>query len=521
MPRDLGQTLEPEETGGASRGRRRILFVASEIFPLAKSGGLADVCSALPAALARLGADVHLVMPAYEQALDLADKPRRAGSLDGVMGHDRVGIVNARMPDTGLPVSLIDVPELYCDGGGLYQHADGSDRANNAQRFGVLSHAAARLAVGDGPTAWQPDIVHCHDWHTGLVPMLLRELGGAGRPATVFTVHNMAFQGLFPWGTLETLHLPAASDLYQGIEFYGRLSFLKAGLHFADYLTTVSRTYAREIQTPGYGCGLEAVVRARADRLAGIVNGIDSGFWGPVENPALAAGYSRRDMTGKRLCKRALQHDLGLVEAAEAPLLTFVGRLTSQKMADVLRDVLPDILARGADRQFALLGQGERGLERDFLDLAAAYPGRVAVQIGYSEDRAQRLHAGGDILIHGSRFEPCGLTQLYAMRFGTIPVVRNVGGLADTVVDASEAALAAGHATGVSFDAPTVEAMLAATERAVELYRQPLVWRRLQAAAMACDFNWERSAQEYLGIYEQIAPRQGSAFTDEAMKEIA
>lgn len=483
--------------------QHHVQFVASEIFPLAKSGGLADVCAALPAALTRLGADVHLVMPGYEQALDLAEKPHLAGVIENVLGRDQVRVIAARLPGSGLPVSLIDIPDLY-GGVGLYQNADGTDRDDNAVRFAALCHAAARLAAGEGGAAWQPDIVHCHDWHTGLVPALLRNLCGAARPATVFTVHNLAYQGLFPWEALGRLDLPDDPELHAAMEFHGRMSFLKAGLGFSDFLTTVSKTYAREVQTSEYGCGLESVLAARADSFTGIVNGIDAGFWNPMGSPWLASSYSRRSMAGKKRCKHALQQELGLIQDEDAPLMIFLGRLISQKMADVLRDCLAQMMEQEGDRQFALLGQGDPALERDFTAIAAAFPGRVSVQIGYSEDRAHRLHAGGDILIHGSRYEPCGLTQLYAMRFGTIPVVRAVGGLADTVVDASEAALADGTATGICFEQPTSEAMRAAVDRAVALYRQPLVWRRLQTAAMGCDFDWEESARQYLEIYDRL-----------------
>ncbi len=495
--------------------------MASEIFPLAKTGGLADVCAALPAALARLGADVHLVMPGYEEALDLAEKPRVVEVLDDVLGHDGVRVVSARMPDTGLPVSLIDIPALYRDGGGLYQHADGSDRANNATRFGAFSHAAARLAGGTPGLPWRPNVVHCHDWHTGLVPMLLCHGDLPERPATVFTVHNMAFQGLFPLESRQALRLPANGSCLGDLELHGRLSFLKAGIRYADFLTTVSRTYAREIRTPDYGYGLESAVEARADTLAGIVNGIDAGFWSPTSSPWISATYSRQNLAGKRICKQALQRDLGLHERADAPLLVSISRLTEQKMADTLRDGLPGMLARDPTLQFALLGQGDRALERDFTALAGMFPGRVSVRIGYAEDYAHRLHAGGDILIHGSRFEPCGLTQLYAMRFGTIPVVRAVGGLADTVVDASEATLTDGSATGICFDPPTAEAMFSAIERAVALYRQPLVWRRLQIAAMSRDFSWERSARDYLEVYDRLLPGTEARTDGVARKEIA
>ena len=501
--------------------RKHVQFVASEIYPLGKTGGLADVCAALPAALSRLGTDVRLVMPGYEEALDLAEKPHVSAVLDDVLGFENIRIIAARTPDSGLPVSLIDIPALYRDGGGIYQNADGSDRRNNAVRFAALSQAAVQLAAGRGGTAWRPDIVHCHDWHTGLLPLMLRQQCGQRYPATVFTVHNMSFQGLFPWEEMAALGLPNNETLLEGLEFFGQLSFLKAGLFYSDYLTTVSPTYAREIQTPEYGYGLDGLVKSKVDRLSGILNGIDADLWSPSKSKWLPASYSLRDISGKRHCKSILQGELGLAVDEQAPLIIFIGRLTGQKMADVLRECLPAMLAGEPDRQFALLGQGDLVLEDNFRAIARNFPGRVSVQTSYTEERAHRLHAGGDILIHGSRFEPCGLTQLYAMRFGVIPVVRPVGGLADTVVDATEQAVADGTATGFHFQAPTADAMLSAINRAVMFYRRPLSWRRLQLAAMSCEFNWERSAREYLGLYDRLVPSHGEIETTAPAREIA
>lgn len=488
-------------------GRYRIQFVASEIFPLAKTGGLADVSAALPAALARMGADVRLVMPGYQEALDRAERLHAIGVLDDVLGFGKARVLAGRMPDTGLPISLIDIPALYRDGGGIYLKADGTDRENNAVRFAALSHAAVEVALGKAGSDWRANIVHCNDWHTGLIPLLLRREDPSNRPATVFTIHNMAYQGQFPIEQYGQLGVPGIPGAFEGLEFYGRGNLLKSGLHFADFLTAVSPTYAREIQTPECGYGLEGVVSARASRLKGILNGIDREFWSPTGNRWLAASYSQRDIAGKRQCKRDLQRELGLIEDENAPLMVFIGRLTWQKMADVMRDVLPQVLKREPDRQFALLGQGDHDIETGFRTLALAFPGRVAVHIGYCEERAHRLHAGGDILIHGSRYEPCGLTQLYAMRFGTPPIVRPVGGLADTVIHASDAAIADGTATGFHFEEATAAAKLEAIDDAVELYRQPLKWRRLQRAAMSADFNWERSAREYLNVYDRLLPR--------------
>ncbi len=488
--------------------RYRVQFVASEIFPLAKTGGLADVAGALPAALASMGADVRLVMPGYMEALDRAEGLRTVGRIDDLLGFDGARVLAGRMPDSGLPVSLVDIPALYRDGGGIYLRADGTDRDDNAVRFAALSHAAVEIAQGRAGSSWRPNVVHCNDWHTGLIPVLLRAETGS-RPSTVFTIHNMAFQGQFPLDQFSAVGLPDLPGAYQALEFYGRGNLLKVGLQFADYLTAVSPTYAREIQTSDYGYGLEGVVAARADRLKGILNGIDAGLWTPAGNRWLAASYSERDLSGKRQCKRDLQRELGLIEDDSAPLMVFIGRLTWQKMADVMRDVLPQVLKREPDRQFALLGQGDRDIESGFRNLAMAFPGRVAVRIGYTEREAHRLHAGGDMLIHGSRYEPCGLTQLYAMRFGTPPIVRPVGGLADTVIHANDGTIADGTATGFHFWEATGQAKLEAIDDAIALYRRPLSWCRLQGAAMKTDFRWERSAREYLDVYDRLLPPDG------------
>jgi starch synthase len=497
----------------------RIQVVASEIFPLAKTGGLADVCAALPQSLAQLGNEMRLVMPAYEQALDLAERPIVRGVLTNILGLDQVRIIAARMPDTGLPVTLIDAPEVYRNGGGIYVNADGTERTDNALRFGLLCHAAARLAQGETTPDWIPDIVHCNDWHTGLIPLLLRNVDA--RPATVFTIHNMAFQGLFPHETAKMLELPSDPEVVEAMEFFGKMSFLKLGITYADWVTTVSPTYAQEIQTAEYGCGLEGLMAARADHLTGILNGINSEFWGPFENPRLPAAYNARDISGKWACKLGLQSELGLIQDEDAPLLIFVSRLTHQKMADVVCDALPEMMAQEPDRQFALLGQGDPELEARFRALGEQFPGRVSIRIGYSEDDAHRLHAGGDILIHGSRFEPCGLTQLYAMRFGTVPIVRPVGGLADTIVHATEQTIRNGTATGVCFDEPTKDGMLGAINHAIQLYRLPLIWRRIQYNAMNSDFSWKRSAQKYFELFDQLAPAPATAADESIPRVIA
>ncbi|HZD25677.1 MAG TPA: glycogen synthase GlgA [Alphaproteobacteria bacterium] len=480
--------------------------MASEVYPLAKTGGLADVCAALPQALAALGVDVRLIVPGYESALDRVLHPQIKCNLDDILGIEDARLVSGEMPDSGIPVLLVDVPRLYRRAGSLYQAWDGSDWLDNDRRFAVFCHAAARIALGRADSLPAPDLVHCHDWHAGLVPLLLR--GRPKAPPSVFTVHNMAFQGNFPPETFERLGLPAGSFGPDGVEFYGQVSFLKAGLQYADYLSTVSRRYAREVQTQEFGHGLDGLMRRRARRLCGIVNGIDTALWNPHANPWLPERFSDEDLAGKRICKRELQVELGLRDDPEAVLAVSACRLTHQKMIDVVADALPEMLARWPHLQFALLGQGERHLERRLAELAGNFPGRISVRIGYDEPEVHRLIAGADALLHGSRFEPCGLVQLYAMRYGAVPVVRRIGGLADTVRDVGLEALPDERATGFSFAEASREDMIAGLERAVAMHRQPPAWRKLQMQGMRTDFGWQRSARAYLRLYRALAARR-------------
>jgi starch synthase len=477
----------------------RILFASSEVYPLAKTGGLADVSAALPLALSELGVDVRLVMPGYPEALDTAEeiKPVAAYADDG----SPTRVLSARLPDSGLPVWLIDCPALFKRDGGLYQNEAGEDWHDNHHRFSLLSRIAARLALGEIVADWRADVVHANDWHTGLLPLLLRQSEGA-RPASLFTVHNLAFQGLFPAETLGELKLPDELVGPDGIEFYGRVSFLKAGIRFSDRFNTVSPSYAREILTPEFGCGLDGLINARAGDLSGILNGIDCGVWNPAADPFLPARYDAQDMAGKRVCKAELQRELGLAVAPDTPLIVWASRLAHQKMADTALDMLPALLQR--DVQFAAIGEGDAAYEQGFAELAHAHPGRVAAAIGYREPLAHRVYAGGDILLHPSRFEPCGLTPQYAMRYGTVPVVTAVGGLSDIVRDAG--GRAADGATGFSFVEQSAQAMLACLDRALAAYAQPIAWRRLRRQAMAQDFGWQASAGRYLALYRELAP---------------
>jgi starch synthase len=488
----MGESLAPDPTP-----QLRVLVVAAEIFPLAKTGGLADVVSALPVALAALGIDVRLMMPAFPSAKDALASVSRPHAL-GSISSAGVELIEGRTPDSGLPVYLVDCDELYARKGTPYGDEDGIDWADNARRFATLCHAATRVGLGEAGIAWRPDVVHCHDWHTGLVPLLIH-FAMPPKPRTVFTIHNAAFPGRFPFAAMRGLGVAAQAFGIDGAEFYGDFSFLKAGIRYADKISTVSPTYAREICTPEFGCGFDGLLRARSADLVGIMNGIDASLWNPASDPHLAQRYSRADCGGKAACKADLQREFGLEQDADAPLAIFVSRITSQKMADVLLHRLPGVLQRKPRLQFALQGRGDRPLESGFRALAERFPGRAGVRIDYSENLAHRLHGGGDLLLHGSRFEPCGLAQLYAMRYGTVPLVRRVGGLADSVIDND-----AGDpsANGFVFDAPDGDAMVRALDRCVDAYEaKPGRWQRLQQNAMSADFSWTRSAGKYARLY--------------------
>jgi len=478
----------------------RVLFASSEIYPLAKTGGLADVSAALPIALAGLGVDVRLVMPGYPEALDTAADVKVEAQCNG---GAPTRVLSARLPDSGLPVWLVDCPALFKRGGGLYQNPEGEDWHDNHQRFSLLARVAAKIAAGKVTADWRADVVHANDWHTGLLPLLLKT-GGDAQPATLFTVHNLAFQGLFPAGAMAELRLPDALFTTDGLEFHGRISFLKAGIRYSDRFNTVSPAYAREILTPEFGCGLDGLLNDRAGDLSGILNGIDCAVWNPASDPYLPARFDAHDMAGKHICKADLQRALGLDVEPETPLVVWASRLAHQKMADTALETLPALLER--DVQFALIGEGEAAYEQGFAELAQAHPGRMAVHIGYEEATAHRFYAAGDILLHPSRFEPCGLTPQYAMRYGTIPIVTGVGGLTDTVRDADEHAIRAGSATGFIFEEQNAPAMLACLERALAAYAQPVTWRRLQRQAMSQDFGWQASAARYLALYRELAP---------------
>jgi starch synthase len=481
----------------------KVLFVSAEFYPLAKTGGLADVSAALPNALGAKGVDARVLLPGYPAALASALGKQVAADLGDFYGIGRTRLIAARSPDTGLPIWLIECPAMYHRAGDLYQDPSGTDWPDNALRFGLLCRVAAAIAGKRVDIEWVPDVVHGNDWHAGLAAALIAAEGNAGqRPATLFTIHNMAFQGVFPRDSLVRLELPEYMFSPDGFEYYGQVSFLKAGIRYSDRLTAVSPTYAREILSPEYGFGLEGLLRNRAGALEGILNGIDHHVWSPSADDDLPAHYDRDDLGPKGLCKAVVQRELGLEVAASRPLISFVSRLTWQKMADLLPEVVPSLVERGA--QFALVGEGETNIETNLESLRDRFPGSIYIGIGYDERAEHRLHAASDILLAPARFEPCGLSQMYAMRYAALPVVRRTGGLADSVVNTDEQTLSAGTATGFSFDEATPAGMLSAVDRAIALYRQPLAWRHVQLRAMTEDFGWDRSAGRYLALYREM-----------------
>ena len=480
----------------------RILHVAAEIYPLVKTGGLADVAAALPAALVKRGLDARVLLPGLPGILEGMDELSPIIRIGPAFGAAVVTLLSGRLPDSGLPAYVIDAPFLYRREGNTYVAADGRDWSDNHRRFGLLGWIAAHMAAGELDPTWRPDVIHTHDWHTGLTPLYLAQ-NPAARTPTVFTIHNLAFQGAFPMDCLADLSLPIRRLMPHGIEFHHRLSFMKAGLVYARKITTVSPTYAREICSSEFGYGLEGVLRDRRADLSGILNGVDYQVWNP-DDPDIATPYGSDTLERKAVCKRALQRELGLAESgpAETPLFVVVSRLFAQKGMDLLLGALPDLLNAGG--QLAVLGTGDAELEAGFRRAAAADPQRVAAFIGYDEAMAHRFIAGGDVLLMPSRFEPCGLTQLYALRYGTLPLVRRVGGLADTVVDANAEHIGADRATGFVFGDAHSQALGARIGEACALYRQAGVWRGIQRRAMAQDYSWDDSAANYEALYRSL-----------------
>ncbi len=479
----------------------RVLHAAAEVFPLVKTGGLADVLGALPQALAGAGADVRLLLPGLPAILQGLERQRVVCELGAVFGAARVTLRSGTLQHSGVPAYVVDAPYLYQREGNPYLAANGEEWPDNLQRFALLGWVAAHLASGELDGDWTPDLLHAHDWHAAMACAYVAAHPGASA-ATVFTVHNLAYQGLFDAADYHLLDLPARFMVAGGIEFHGQVSFMKAGLAYAHRVTTVSPNYALEIATAEFGCGLDGVVRARGKQVSGILNGVDGAVWNPHTDTSIAARYSSSSLAGKKRCKAALQRSLGLRVDTQAPLLAVVSRLTSQKGLDLVLAALPAIQALGG--QLAIQGSGDTALEAAFTAAATRLGGAVAVRLGYDEMFAHQMIAGADMMLVPSRFEPCGLTQLYALAYGTVPVVRRVGGLADTVVDVGDAAVAPDQATGFMFGPPTAEALVGALTRASAMYRQGALWRSLMLRGMAQDFSWASAADKYMALYRDV-----------------
>lgn len=473
----------------------RLLFAASEAYPLIKTGGLADVAGSLPEVLRQQGMDVRLLLPAYQQLLATIAPPALVAELH--VHGTALRLLGTTLPGTGLHTWLLDHPLFTERPGNPYLDAHGQPWPDNAERFLLLSRVAAAIATGQAGLDWRPDILHCNDWHTG--PAIALTHLHDPRPRTVFTVHSLAHMGLFDRATFERLQLPEHFWHENSMEFYNQVSFIKGGLVYADCITTVSPNYAREIcESPG-GMGLEGLLRQRREHLTGILNGIDSAVWNPATDPHLQQRYSAQALDDKVRNKLALQASLKLVVGNERPLLGLVGRLVQQKGLELILPVLDELLALPA--QLVILGTGEARYEQQLLAQAAAHPGAMAVVLAYDETLAHRIEAAADIFLMPSLFEPCGLNQLYSLRYGTLPLVRAVGGLADTVIDSNPQTLADGSATGFVFEQPDAAEFIAALRRATALWYDQKRWRQVQRNAMRQDFSWQHSANLYRQLY--------------------
>ena len=489
--------------------RLKALSVASEVFPLVKTGGLADVAGALPGALAKEDIETTTLAPGYPALLAKLDKAEPAHRYSDLFGGPAT-VLAAKAGE--LDLFVLDAPHLFARPGNLYLGPDGLDWPDNAQRFGALARVGADVGKG-AATSFAPDIVHAHDWQAALTAAYLHYDGGP-RPGTVVTVHNLAFQGHFPAALLGVLGLPPDSLVIDGVEYFDGIGFLKAGLLFSDRITTVSPTYAREIMTPEWGMALDGLLRTRANVVHGIVNGIDVDVWDPEHDGRLPQPYNavRLDMRARN--KAALQERMDIELKADAPLFGVVTRISSQKGLDLLLGALPTLLALGG--QLALLGAGDRVLQEAFAQAARTHAGAVGCVFDYDESLAHLMQAGSDFIVVPSRFEPCGLTQLCALRYGAVPVVTHVGGLADTVIDANEAALTAGVATGLQFSPPVASQMIYALERAGALYQDAATMRRLRVNGMRADVSWRSPAKRYAVLYREIAPASAGVAADAA-----
>ncbi len=477
-----------------------VLSVASEAVPLVKTGGLADVAGALPAAVAPYDVAMTTLMPGYPAVMEEIGKGRALHRYDSLLGQP-ARLIGAKLGDH--PLIVLDAPGFFSRDGGPYAGPDGKDWPDNWRRFAALGRAAADLA-GGLVKARKFDLLHAHDWQAAMSLAYLRfaPVKGSKPVPSVMTIHNMAFQGYYGREVFKELGLPRSAWKFDGVEHHGGVGMLKAGMEAASVITTVSPTYAQEIRGPEFGMGLEGLIVSRGERVRGIVNGIDPAEWNAASDRHLAANYTVRALGKRTANKRALEAEFGL-EPGGGPLFIVVSRLTWQKGMDVLLEVLDHLVGIGG--RLALLGSGDAAIEAELRAAAARHPGKIGVRIGYDEALSHRMQGGGDAILVPSRFEPCGLTQLYGLAYGCVPVVARTGGLADTVIDANLAAREAGTATGVQFSGIDYPTLAAAVSRAVALYQQPKAWKAIQRSGMRTDFSWKNSGRVYAELYRELA----------------
>jgi starch synthase len=475
----------------------KILFASSEVFPLIKTGGLADVAQALPCALHELNQDVRIIMPAYRDLNKLVKKTKLIASQVFLEGD--VKLYETTLPESDVVIWLVDCPALYDREGGPYLDENDEPWEDNAQRFALFSRVIAAIAANNMQLQWCPDILHCNDWQTALAPALLQY--EKSKPGIVFTIHNLAYQGVFPLSVQSQLQLPAELASFESMEFYGKFSFIKGGILYADQVTTVSPTYAQEIQTKEYGAGLDELLKINSHKLSGIINGINEDEWNPSKDKHLYEHYNLKSLEEKAKNKTALQKDLNLICDEKIPLLATISRLVTQKGIDLIIEILPRLAK--LNLQIVILGKGEPELEEKLSDLVYSNLGRFSIRVGYDEALAHKITAAADFFMMPSRFEPCGLNQMYSQRYGTIPIVRNTGGLADTVIGEQGSGVE-NNSTGIIFEKDNADDLLAAILRGLEYYKDKKIWKQMQLNAMQQDFSWKNSAQQYMRLYSKI-----------------
>ena len=483
--------------------KHKILYISSEAFPLIKTGGLADVAGSLPIALQSNDQDVCLLLPAYQTILDKLSEKKVVAEVShyGL----KISILETTLPGSSIKTWLVDCPQMFDRPGNPYLAEDGSPWPDNAERFALFAQTAVDIALNRCGLSWQPDVVHCNDWQSALVPALLKTFPQG--PATIFTIHNLAYQGVFSSQTFFDLGLPDGLWGMYGLEFHGQFSFIKGGLVYADRINTVSPTYAKEIQQVKLGYRLDPLLSHRHSHLSGIINGIDTDVWNPQKDNNLIQNYSIKSLPKKTKNKLALQQQLTLPVEGNIPVIGMISRLVEQKGLQSILDAMPDLI--DMPLQIIVLGSGEKHYEEDLLTWADQYPDKLSINIGYNEALAHQIEAAADIYLMPSTFEPCGLNQLYSLRYGTLPLARNVGGLADTVIDVNEQTLKDKTANGFIVTEDTAEALTATMKFAIETYQNQQVWKQLQINAMTPDRSWQSSALQYIELYGKAIEDNG------------